>query len=243
MDYTKVYNLICERGQKRKIEGYTEKHHIIPKCIGGNNKHENLTYLTAKEHFLCHRLLCEIYPESKKLVWAFWLMAIGKKRYKKLEPYKVSARQYENARKLYINKVKGKPISKSHKNKIGKANSKKVHQYTFKGKLIKTFNSMVEAERFMNNKPNAHWSELGNNIGDCCNNRQKSAYGFIWKYEGDILHLKKHTGSINKKAGRKLRYITTNEIFNSKKEVLKHLKISEYRYQKYIKEGILIDEN
>jgi len=198
MDYTKVYNLICERGQKRKIEGYTEKHHIIPKCIGGNNKHENLTHLTAKEHFLCHRLLCEIYPESKKLVWAFWLMAIGKKRYKKLEPYKVSARQYETARKLYISKVKGKPINELHKNKIGKANSKKVYQFNIQGEFIKEWSSCTEAERIIRNKPNEHWSKLGNNIDACCRSIQKTAYGFVWSYDKDFVYLDKHKKGHNK---------------------------------------------
>lgn len=243
MDYTKVYNSICERGQKRKIEGYTEKHHIIPKCMGGSDKPENITNITAKEHFLCHKLLCEIYPKVNELIWAYWLMTIGASRYKHLKPYKASSREYERLRVKFVKSRKDKPLTKTHKEKIGRANSKKVCQYNFKGELIKIFNSMVEAERFMNNKPNAYWGELGNNIGGCCSSKQKSAYGFIWKYEGDILHLNEHIGSINKKAGRKLRYIITNEIFDSKKEVLKHLKISEYKYQKYIKGGILIDEN
>lgn len=50
----------------------------------------------------------------------------------------------------------------------------------------------MEAERFINNKPNAHWKELSNNINACCLLKQKSAYRYIWKYEGDNLDLNQH---------------------------------------------------
>ena len=53
---------------------YTETHHIIPKCLGGSNEHENLVVLTAKEHFVCHYLLTKIYPEEPGIVVAFSIM-------------------------------------------------------------------------------------------------------------------------------------------------------------------------
>lgn len=37
-----------------------EVHHIIPKCLGGDDSPENLVKLTPKEHFLCHKLLTKI---------------------------------------------------------------------------------------------------------------------------------------------------------------------------------------
>lgn len=71
MRYEKIYNLIIERAKDRVIEGYVEKHHIIPKCLGGNNSKDNIVKLTFKEHFICHRLLCKIYPENEKIIYAF----------------------------------------------------------------------------------------------------------------------------------------------------------------------------
>ena len=54
--YLKGYWFICERAKNRvKPEGYTEKHHIYPKSIYGQNK--DLIHLTAKEHFLVHYML------------------------------------------------------------------------------------------------------------------------------------------------------------------------------------------
>lgn len=62
MDYQKIYNQLIERGQRRDIlEGYIEEHHIIPKCVGGNDDQENLVLLTAREHFIAHILLAKIH--------------------------------------------------------------------------------------------------------------------------------------------------------------------------------------
>ncbi len=35
MNYEKIYSKIIEQGQNRILEGYGEKHHILPKCTGG----------------------------------------------------------------------------------------------------------------------------------------------------------------------------------------------------------------
>ena len=72
MEYKKIYNQIVERAKNREIEGYTEEHHIIPKCMGGGDEKENLVKLTAKEHFLCHKLLCEIYPNNRDLCMLYF---------------------------------------------------------------------------------------------------------------------------------------------------------------------------
>lgn len=93
MNYTRIYNLIIQRAQDRVLSGYAEKHHIIPRCMGGDNSPENLVRLTAKEHFVAHRLLVRIYPENPKLVYALWSMFMkGKKTQERFTP---SARIYE----------------------------------------------------------------------------------------------------------------------------------------------------
>lgn len=51
-----MYNQLIKRVKTRILEGYYEKHHIILKCMGGDNSLENLVKLTAREHFLCHWL-------------------------------------------------------------------------------------------------------------------------------------------------------------------------------------------
>jgi hypothetical protein len=58
--YTIWYYSIISNRQNNPSDGYTEKHHIIPKSLGGSNKKENLVNLTAREHFVCHRLLMRL---------------------------------------------------------------------------------------------------------------------------------------------------------------------------------------
>ena len=203
MNYEKIYNQIIECAQNRKLEGYKEKHHIIPKCLGGLNEKENLVELTAKEHFLCHKLLCEIHPSNPKLMWALWLMAIGKQKSKVIEPYKVGSREYERLKMIFIKQSKLKKITDVHKKQVSKANSKSICQYDIQGNFIKKWDSAVDAEKFCSNKPNATWKKLSNNINDCCRKKQKTAYGYIWKYEEDILNLEEHKNALNKRNGEK----------------------------------------
>ena len=198
MDYQRIYNQIIERAKSRQLEGYKEKHHILPKCLGGKDDKDNLVELTAREHFLCHMLLCEIYPNNDKLWYALFLMAIGKNRHSKTDPYKISSRTYESLRLNFIKTAKKKIISEEQKSKISKANSREICQYDFQGNLIRNWKSASEAERYMNNNPNANWKKLNNNINDCCRGKQKSAYGYIWKYEGDILNLNQHKTALDK---------------------------------------------
>lgn len=60
--YSKIYFSIVQRGRDRILppQTYTEKHHIIPRCLGGSCEDHNLVILTAREHFICHRLLTKM---------------------------------------------------------------------------------------------------------------------------------------------------------------------------------------
>jgi len=96
---------------RRKGNGiYYEKHHIVPMCLNGSNDKDNLVLLTAKEHFIAHRLLYKIYPEDKNIALAFWGMCNQKN--KKIKRYIPSSRSYEEARLAFL------------KNNIGENNPK-----------------------------------------------------------------------------------------------------------------------
>jgi len=78
MNYDKIYNQIIDKSKKerrKKKKGcYYEKHHIIPKCLGGLDNIDNITLLTAREHFICHRILHILNPNNFKLFMAFEMM-------------------------------------------------------------------------------------------------------------------------------------------------------------------------
>lgn len=57
---------------------YTENHHIIPRCMGGDNSKSNMVHLSARKHFICHYLLIKMVhcksPEFYKLIKGFAMM-------------------------------------------------------------------------------------------------------------------------------------------------------------------------
>ena len=77
MDYSSIYDQLIERGKTRILEGYTEKHHIIPRCMGGSNDTSNLVDLCPREHFIAHVLLSKIHPENHSLMKAVSMMTVG----------------------------------------------------------------------------------------------------------------------------------------------------------------------
>lgn len=74
MDYQRIYDTLIERGKNRMLNEYTEKHHILPKCLGGTDDDSNLVELTPEEHYLCHQLLVKIHPNNAKLLNAALFM-------------------------------------------------------------------------------------------------------------------------------------------------------------------------
>lgn len=83
MNYGKIYYNLCQRGKTRKKtrDSNLERHHIIPTFFFKNPKRAkryndgiyegdgehvgNITYLTPREHFIAHLLLCKIWKETR----------------------------------------------------------------------------------------------------------------------------------------------------------------------------------
>lgn len=55
--YTKWYFGIINHAKNTTAIGYVERHHIVPKSLGGSNEKENIVALGPREHFICHLLL------------------------------------------------------------------------------------------------------------------------------------------------------------------------------------------
>lgn len=75
MTYDKfIQNILNTRGRFACLDGYHERHHIIPKCMNGSNSRDNLIDLYAREHFIAHKLLAEENPQNYQLKYAYWNM-------------------------------------------------------------------------------------------------------------------------------------------------------------------------
>jgi hypothetical protein len=98
--YTTWYYAIIESVRHRAIDGYSEKHHIIPKSLKGDDSPANLIRLTAREHFLCHRLLTKMTEGDARIKM---LHALGKFiQCSDLQQRNFTARQYNVIRKAII---------------------------------------------------------------------------------------------------------------------------------------------
>jgi hypothetical protein len=63
--YAKTYFRIIDRAQYRILTGYTERHHIIPRSLGGTDDPTNIVVLSAREHYICHLLLTKMFSHDR----------------------------------------------------------------------------------------------------------------------------------------------------------------------------------
>ena len=124
MNYQKIYNNLITKRQNEILpdEIYGEKHHIIPKCLGGNNKKENLVRLTAREHYIAHLLLAKIH-NTFGLYLAVIYMQSGRFENRK---FKFNSHLYQKIKEELSKKQKGKKHSEESKRKMSEARKGKI---------------------------------------------------------------------------------------------------------------------
>lgn len=103
MNYQRIYDeFIADRRIKEpSLTGYTEKHHVLPRSLGGDNSKENLIKLSAQDHYFAHELLAKIH--KGKMSNALWMMTNSKK-------YKASRLMYQSIREQHVKEVSPKLI-------------------------------------------------------------------------------------------------------------------------------------
>jgi hypothetical protein len=106
MDYKKIYDQLTEsricykldRIKEKKEGVYFERHHIVPLSLGGDKSYslesDNIVLLTAREHYIAHRLLWLIY-KNREMGFAFHKMVFSKSP---LQERKFSSKAYEAAK-------------------------------------------------------------------------------------------------------------------------------------------------
>ena len=124
MNYQRTYNEIIENAKMRgliKRNNYFERHHIVPRCLGGTNDKSNLVLLTGREHFICHHLLWKI-SKIESLFYAFNMMLMKSKNHKNSRNFVFTSKQYEIHKNVLASfqskRTKGKRLSIEHINNV-----------------------------------------------------------------------------------------------------------------------------
>lgn len=103
MNYKKIYNQLCEHRKKNPHPEnvYTEKHRILPGCMGGKYTKDNVVRLTGREHYIAHALLWKAHRTSK-FAHAWFMMC----RVSEQQERHITARQYDAAKNAHIDVLK-----------------------------------------------------------------------------------------------------------------------------------------
>ncbi len=98
--YTKWYFNIVKHYKNIIIDDMLEKHHIIPKSIGGTDNENNIVSLPPRVHFICHWLLTKMTSGKNRHKMTFALHTFFHfNMYRRLN---FSSRQYEFHKREFI---------------------------------------------------------------------------------------------------------------------------------------------
>ena len=76
VDYHRIYWEFIKdrRSREASQQGYVERHHILPRALGGEDDPANLIRLTPEDHFFAHLLLAKVYGGE---MWAPVAFMVG----------------------------------------------------------------------------------------------------------------------------------------------------------------------
>lgn len=155
--YTATYNRLIEQARGRERPScYTERHHIIPRSLGGTNHRSNLVYLTAREHFIAHLLLTKMVDGDAKFKMycaAIRVTAHEKKNgqlYRKGNSWSYEAMRKSHS-KMLSDRMKGntfkKGVKESEETKARKRAAMQASDVMGKWERTPEFKARISAER------------------------------------------------------------------------------------------------
>lgn len=190
MNYQKIYDNLINRARNRPDPGSFDKHHVIPRCVGGPENPTNIVKLTRREHKFAHMILPKLYPNSIGLKVAVTLFC-GKRKYQECWNKGKTGIYSEETLKKFKTMHLGRKLSKEHKDLISKNSTKKRKVKVFeaiciqfrkrnrpsiyeKGKLITEYNSTIEASKFL--------KMTYQRVNQVLTGKRSQAKGFILEY-------------------------------------------------------------
>lgn len=125
--YSKLILHAQSKDRSKGLDVYYENHHVIPKSCGGTDDADNLTLLTAREHYIAHLLLTKCTKDKayKKMMYALHRIVHSACSEKEIRTSRLYQYLRENHAKIVSDNMTGRtrgPRSDETKKKISKAN-------------------------------------------------------------------------------------------------------------------------
>jgi len=195
MDYSKLYDRLILSAKSRVFDGYTEKHHVLPKCLGGDDSEDNLVSFTPEEHYVAHQLLVKMYPNNSKLLFSALMMCVDargdrvsnkryswlKRRFSELQTGELNPGKTAQARKKNSEAKKGKPsprkgvlLSEETKKKISDA--KKNPSKETREKMRKANLGKINGPHSEETKQKIRQAQLGRIFSEETRQKMKNAW-------------------------------------------------------------------
>lgn len=134
--FLETYVRLINRALKEKPEGYVERHHIVPKSMGGSNDETNIIKLTPKQHFVAHHLLWRAFRDNASARSFHFLC------HRLNFTGKISAREYDKSKRDLT--VSSETREKLRNSLIGRP--RRPHTDETKAKMSKSRTGMVYSD-------------------------------------------------------------------------------------------------
>lgn len=230
MTYNEFINDILSTRGRFNCNGYKERHHIIPRCLGGSDDDDNLIDLYAREHVIAHKLLAQENPDHRGLVLAYTKMVwcsspnFGESRPYTPEEYEEARVAFANSQKGANNPIHGHEMVGVNNGMFGRRHSEeslrllREHTRDVSGEKNPMYGKGVRSRKVKCVETGKTWDSAKaaaiemetspTNIQRVCRGKQKTACGYHWIY-------------ISPPCDRSVMCVETGEIFPSINNVAK----------------------
>jgi hypothetical protein len=126
--YRRWYWQIIDRARSRSLREYTERHHVLPRSLGGTDG--EVVRLTFREHFLAHWLLTKFTEGRARRKMNYALSCLRRKVAER--GLHITSWQYKRLRAALVDALRGRRVSDATKQRMSETARKRSPEYRAK---------------------------------------------------------------------------------------------------------------